>query len=95
VFIALHVMAVTVTVRAVMRGAAECGHGFLRGDSGCAHGAGFPLGSQPIRAHSLIRELSDGKSFFLDWESVFVDLGVRGGAKIVRFAPFATATLIR
>jgi hypothetical protein len=53
------------------------------------------LGSQPIRAHSLIRELSDGKSFFLDWESVFVDLGVRGGAKIVRFAPFATATLIR
>ena len=65
VFITLQVMAVAVAVRAVAVRAAVLGRGILRGDSGCAHGAGFPLGSQPIRAPSLIRELSDGKSFFL------------------------------
>jgi hypothetical protein len=77
VFVALHVVTMAVAVRAVVRGAAVGGHGFFRGDSGCAHEAGFPLGSQPIRAHSLIRELSDGKSFFLVSKRVSSKLVVR------------------
>ena len=82
-------VAVPVVIVAVARARGDAARGAfdaclrLRGCSGCAHGALFPLCSRPITSPSLVRELSDGKSYFRP-RRAFRDIWRAALAKIVR-----------